>query len=86
MLAEPEEDEKPFSPDGAGLTRFLQEKVEPWYDNKRQELENRPLLRSQALGQALEPERLQELARYEVHLDRKLERTLAMLLKLKDLR
>ncbi len=26
------------------------------------------------------------LARYEVHLDRKLERTLAMLLKLKDLR
>src|SRR3954451_17418839 len=83
---EPEEDERPFSPDEAGLTRFLQEKVEPWYDNKRQELENRPLLRSQALGQALEPERLQELARYEVHLDRKLERTLAMLLKLKDLR
>ena len=68
MLAEPEEDERPFSPDGAGLTRFLHEKVEPWYDNKRQELENRPLLRSQALGQALEPERLQELARYEVHL------------------
>jgi hypothetical protein len=86
LLLEPEEDERPFSPDEAGLTRFLQEKVEPWYDNKRQELENRPLLRSQALGQALEPERLQELARYEVHLDRKLERTLAMLLKLKDLR
>jgi hypothetical protein len=44
------------------------------------------LLRSQALGQALDPERLEGLARYEVHLDRKLERTLAMLLKLKDLR
>ncbi len=86
VLAEPEEDEEPFSPDPAGLTRFLQEKVLSWYEERRQELENRPLLRSQALGQALDPERLQGLARYEVHLDRKLERTLAMLLKLKDLR
>jgi hypothetical protein len=85
-LAEPEEDEEPYSPDAAGLARFLQEKVGPWYDTKRQELANRPLLRSQALGQALEPNRLEGLARYEVHLDRKLERTLAMLLKLKDLR
>jgi len=86
VLAEPEEDEEPYSPDAAGLTRFLQEKVGPWYDGRRQELENRPLLRSQALGQALEPDRLEGLARYEVHLDRKLERTLAILLKLKDLR
>ena len=31
-------------------------------------------------------DRLDRLARYETHLDRKLERTLAMLLKLKDLR
>jgi len=44
------------------------------------------LLRSQAFGQALEPDRLDKLARYEVHLDRKLERMLAMLLKLQDLR
>jgi hypothetical protein len=87
-LAEPEdgEDEEPFSPEPAGLTRFLREKVLSWYEERRQELENRPLLRSQALGQALDPERLAGLARYEVHLDRKLERTLAMLLKLKDLR
>ena len=34
----------------------------------------------------LDPERLEGLARYEVHLDRKLERMLAMLLKLKELR
>jgi hypothetical protein len=31
-------------------------------------------------------DRLEGLARYEVHLDRKLERMLAMLLRLKDLR
>ena len=33
-----------------------------------------------------EPDKLERLGRYEVHLDRKLERTLAMLLRLKDLR
>ncbi len=35
---------------------------------------------------ALTANAFEGLARYEVHLDRKLERTLAMLLKLKDLR
>ena len=34
----------------------------------------------------MDPHRLDKLARYESHLDRKLERTLAMLLKLQDLR
>ncbi len=34
----------------------------------------------------LDPCRPERLGRYEVHLDRKLERTLAMLFKLKDLR
>jgi hypothetical protein len=49
-------------------------------------LENRPSIRTQAFGEALDPDRLQPLARYEVHLDRKLERTLALLLRLQDLR
>ena len=53
-----------------------------WYDTRRKDLENRALIRTQAFG----PHRLDRLARYETHLDRKLERTLAMLLKLKDLR
>jgi hypothetical protein len=34
----------------------------------------------------LNPDRLKKLNRYEVHLDRKLQRTLTMLLQLKDLR
>ena len=37
-------------------------------------------------GEALEPDKFERLGRYEVHLDRKLERMLAMLLHLKDLR
>ena len=43
-------------------------------------------IREQALGESLDLDKLERLGRYEVHLDRKLERTLAMLLKLKDLR
>jgi hypothetical protein len=42
--------------------------------------------REQAFGEALDHDKLERLARYEVHLDRKLERMLAMLLRLKDLR
>jgi hypothetical protein len=49
-------------------------------------LANRPLIREQAFGEALDPDKLERLGRYEVHLDRKLERTLAMLLRLRDLR
>jgi len=42
-------------------------------------LANRPLIREQAFGEALNPDKLERLGRYEVHLDRKLERMLAML-------
>jgi hypothetical protein len=82
-----EEDEKPFRATAEDLLRFLQEKILlPWYDERRSQLEHRPLVRAQAFGEAVDPERLERLARYEVHLDRKLERILAMLLKLQDLR
>ena len=53
---------------------------------RKKELGNRPLIREQAFGEALNPDRLERLGRYEVHLDRKLERMLTMLLRLKDLR
>ena len=79
-------DDKPFSPDPAGLICFLEETDGPSYDNNVKNWRPAPKPRSQALGQALEPERLEGLARYEIHLGRNLERTLAMLLKLKDLR
>jgi hypothetical protein len=44
------------------------------------------VVREQAFGEALDPDKLERLGRYEVHLDRKLDRMLAMLLRLKDLR
>ena len=81
-----DEDEEPLTADADGLHRFIEGDLRPWYVQRRKQLENRPLLRAQAFGQSLDPDKLSRLARYEVHLDRKLERTLAMLLRLQDLR
>jgi hypothetical protein len=81
-----DEDQSPYRADPESLRRFLESEVLPWYEKRRRELDHRPLIRAQAFGEAVDPHRLERLARYEVHLDRKLERTLAMLLKLQDLR
>jgi hypothetical protein len=86
MLEEQDGGEEAYSPNAAGLLHFLLEEISPWYDSKRGELKRRPLLSYQALGEALGPRQLDGVARYEVHLDRKLERMLAMLLKLKEMR
>ena len=90
MLARDEdeldEDEQPATADAGGLCRFLETEVLPWFENRKKELAHRPLIREQAFGEALDPNKLERLGRYEVHLDRKLERTLGLLLRLKDLR
>jgi len=80
-----DENQAPYRPDAESLKRFLDSEVFSWYEKRRRELEHRPLIRAQAFGEAVEPDRLERLARYEVHLDRKLERMLAMLLKLQEL-
>ena len=81
-----DEGEKPATADSDGLRGFLEDEVLPWLENRKKELVNRPLVREQAFGESLDPDKLERLGRYEVHLDRKLERMLAMLLRLKDLR
>jgi len=60
--------------------------VLPWFETRKKELANRPLIREQAFGEALDANKLEQLGRYEVHLDRKLERMLTMLVRLKELR
>lgn len=51
-----------------------------------QEARFTPAIKAQTLGESLQAHRLEKLNRYETHLDRKFERTLAMILKLKELR
>ena len=64
-----------------------EDEVLPWFKARKKELANRPLIREQAFGESLESREAEQLlGRCEVHLDRKLERMLAMLLRLQDLR
>jgi hypothetical protein len=81
-----DDNEGPGTADCDGLRRFLEDKVLPWFEDRREEIGRRPLLRDQAFGESLDPDKLERLGRYEVHLDRKLERMLSMLFRLKELR
>ncbi len=79
-------EDRSYAAEAESLERFLSDEASPWLVKHRLALENRPLIRAQAFGEALDPDRLDKLARYEAHLDRKLDRVLGMLLKLQDLR
>jgi len=81
-----DEGEKAATPDVNGLRHFLESKVLPWFENRKKEIANRPLMREQAFGESLDPDKLERLGRYEVHLDRKFERMLLILIRLRDLR
>lgn len=76
----------PYTADAASLHRYLESEILPWYDNQRAQIIAQPLVRAQALGESLDPDKLERLGRYEVHLDRKLERTLSTLIRLQELR
>jgi hypothetical protein len=79
-------DDTPYDADAPSLLRFIETETLGWYDRQREQIELRSRVRSQAIGESLDPGRLERLARYEVHLDRKFERTLSMLLRLQELR
>lgn len=83
---EGDSEDTPYAADADGLRRFLEGAVMGHHHDRRREIERRPLIVSQAHGEAFDPVRLATLGRYETHLDRKLEKTLAMLLKLKEMR
>jgi hypothetical protein len=81
-----DDDGEPATADADSLRGFLEREILPWYATRRTELTNRPLIREQAFGEAVDADKLERLGRYEVHLDRKLEKMLGMLYRLKDLR
>src|ERR1700733_1421963 len=53
--AELEEEEEPFTADLEGLRRFLEGEVLPWFEARKKELANRPLIREQAQAGAARP-------------------------------
>ncbi len=81
-----EESEPEYEASVESLTGWLEEEAIPYFGKRDAELANRELIREHALGEALTANAFEKVARYEAHLDRKLERTLAMLIRLQDLR
>jgi hypothetical protein len=79
-----EEEEYPATAEG--LASFIRETLEPICYRMVKEAQFAPEIKAQTFGEGLQVHRLEKLNRYETHLDRKFERTLAMLLKLKDIR
>jgi hypothetical protein len=75
-----------YTPTADALKFWIGRHWKEWYENRIVEWEHRGAIWDQALGAAYAAEDLDVPARYEVHLDRKLERTLAMLLRLRELR
>ena len=77
----------PYKPDAESLMRFLKREVLPDYVRRYEDVTYRPLVKRQAEGEAFMPgEKLDKFSRYEVHLDRKFERTLTVLLRLQEMR
>ena len=69
-----------------GLRSYLDEVLYPLIIQIDKEARYHEDIKNQALGQGLVAYKLQQLSRYETHLDRKFERTLGMLMKLKEMR
>lgn len=64
----------------------MEVEVIPYFSQRRAVLSNHGSIIAQVQGEALDTEKLENLARYEIFLDRKLERILSILLKLQALR
>ncbi len=79
-----EEDE--YQPNSEGLAEFIDKHLWPICISMEREARHHYSIKAQTLGEGLKAERLEKLSRYETHLDRKFERILAMLIKLKELR
>jgi hypothetical protein len=79
-------EEEEYTADAEGLASFITEHLSPLCYQQEKESRHHDAIVNQAVGEGLQAYRLEKLSRYETHLDRKFERTLAMLIKLKDLR
>ena len=78
--------EEEYQHNTEGLREFLETHLQPQAASMHKETLHHHAIKQQVLGEGVRPNYLQNLCRYETHLDRKFERTLAILMKLKELR
>ena len=79
-------DDEDYTADATGLAAFIVERVTPIVYQQEKQPRHHDAIVNQTIGEGLQAYKLEKLSRYETHLDRKFERTLSMLIKLKDLR
>jgi hypothetical protein len=77
---------KPYARNREQLLRFLTTETMPMHDTTRGQLARRPAIRLQAQGESLDPFRMNLLLTLDERLTRQFEKTLAMLLKLQEMR
>ena len=75
-----------YQADAQSLATYIRDVLEPILKGMEKQARYQPEIKAQTLGEGLQPHKLEQLSRYETHLDRKFERTLGMLIKLKELR
>ena len=80
------EESRYYERSAAGLERWLKEAMVPCLEEEERMIPERSAIRTRLLATAVSGPALETVARYERHLDRKFERTLAMLLRLRGLR
>lgn len=76
----------PYRADAASLLRFLKEDVLPTIEKTRSQAARRPAIRLQAQGESLDPHRADRIFALDERLTRQFEKTLAMLIKLREFR
>ena len=54
-----DEGEEAVTADPKGLRHFLEAEVLRWFENRKEKLANRHLIREQAFGEALDPDKLE---------------------------
>lgn len=79
------EDEE-YQATGEDLLAYIEQHLWPYVVHLERETQHHFAIKNQAIGEGIRPAYLQNLCRYETHLDRKFERTLAMLIKLRAMR
>jgi hypothetical protein len=79
-------DDEESSANATDLLAFISDIVTPYCYQQEKESRHHEAIVNQTIGEGLQAYKLEKLSRYETHLDRKFERTLTMLIKLKELR
>jgi hypothetical protein len=86
LEAEETGQEASWAPTAASLADWLHQEALPVISDMIAGVHQAPAIRTQAYGESLNPDKLNELAKWQAHLDRRFEGALSLLMKLQNTR